>query len=406
LREGAHVETLNAGERGEVVLDRTPFYAEAGGQVGDSGELSGADGTRFDVEDTHKIGAAHAHRGVELAGTLRLGAVLIARVDVERREAIRRNHSATHLLHAALRAVLGTHVTQKGSLVAPDRLRFDFSHFQPVSAAQLEQVSQLVNAQIRANAEATTRVMDTEQAIAAGAMALFGERYDKQVRVLSIGDFSYELCGGTHVERAGDIGLFHIVSESGVAAGVRRIEALTGQAAVNYVQRVDALLGEVAQLVHGSREESAGKVRAALERIRALERENRALKDKLATGSGVDLVAGAVDLDGVKVLAARMDGADIGALRSALDRLKSQLGSAIIVLGAVESDSKVLLVAGVTSDQIGRIRAGELVGAVAAQVGGKGGGRADFAQAGGSKPEALDQALASVTPWVRSRLER
>jgi alanyl-tRNA synthetase len=404
LREGAHVEALNAGERGEVVLDRTPFYAEAGGQVGDSGELSGADGMRFDVEDTHKIGAAHAHRGVVLAGTVRLGAVLVARVDVERREAIRRNHSATHLLHAALRAVLGTHVTQKGSLVAPDRLRFDFSHFQPVSAAQLEQVSQLVNAQIRANAEATTRVMDTQQAIAAGAMALFGEQYDKQVRVLSIGDFSYELCGGTHVQRAGDIGLFHIVSESGVAAGVRRIEALTGQAAVNYVQRVDALLGEVAQLVHGSREDSAGKVRAALERIRSLERENRALKDKLATGSGVDLAAGAVDLDGVKVLAARMDGADIGALRSALDRLKSQLGSAIIVLGAVESDSKVLLVAGVTSDQIARIRAGELVGAVAAQVGGKGGGRADFAQAGGSKPEALDQALASVTPWVRSRL--
>lgn len=224
--------------------------------------------------------------------------------------------------------------------------------------------------------------------------------------MLSIGDFSYELCGGTHVERAGDIGLFHIVSESGVAAGVRRIEALTGQAAVNYVQRVDALLGEVAQLVHGSREESAAKVRAALERIRALERENRALKDKLATGSGVDLAAGAVELDGVKVLAARMDGADIGALRSALDRLKSQLGSAIIVLGAVESDAKVLLVAGVTSDQIARIRAGELVGAVAAQVGGKGGGRADFAQAGGSKPEALDQALASVTPWVQSRLKR
>jgi alanyl-tRNA synthetase len=235
-------------------------------------------------------------------------------------------------------------------------------------------------------------------------MALFGEQYDKQVRVLSIGDFSAELCGGTHVERAGDIGLFHIISESGVAAGVRRIEALTAQAAVNYVQRADALLGEVAQLVHGSREESAGKVRAALERVRALERENRALKDKLATGSGVDLAAAAVDLGGVKVLAARVDGADIGTLRAALDRLKNQLGSAIIVLGAVESDSRVLLVAGVTADQIGRVRAGELVGAIAAQVGGKGGGRADFAQAGGSKPESLDQALASVTPWVRSRL--
>jgi alanyl-tRNA synthetase len=295
-------------------------------------------------------------------------------------------------------------VTQKGSLVAAERLRFDFSHFQPVTAAQLEQIEQQVNAQIRANHEVSTRVMDTEQAIAAGAMALFGEKYDKQVRVLSIGEFSTELCGGTHVARAGDIGLFHIIGESGVAAGVRRIEALTGQAALDYVHRIDGLLADVAQLVHGSREEAAPKVREALERMRALEKENRALKDKLALSSGRDLAASAVDVDGVKVLATRVDGADAGALRAALDRLKSQLGSAIIVLASVESESKVLLVAGVTADQTARVRAGELVGAVAAQVGGKGGGRADFAQAGGNAPQMLDQALASVAPWVSSRL--
>jgi alanyl-tRNA synthetase len=404
LRDGERVELLNAGERGEVILDRTPFYAEAGGQIGDSGELFGVDAARFEVEDTHKRGAAYAHRGVLRTGQLRPGVTLLARVDVERRAAIRRNHSATHLLHAALRRVLGTHVTQKGSLVAADRLRFDFSHSQPVTATELGQIEQLVNAQIRANQQGLTRIMDTEQAIAAGAMALFGEKYDKQVRVLSFGDFSTELCGGTHVERAGDIGLFHIIGESGVAAGVRRIEALTGLAALDYVQRIDGLLGQVAQLVHGSREEAVGKVRESLERIRALEKENRGLKDKLALGSGRDLAAAAIDLDGVKVLATRMDGADVGTLRAALDRLKSQLGSAIIVLGSVDSASKVLLVAGVTADQTARVRAGELIGAVAAQVGGKGGGRPDFAQAGGSMPQSLDEALASVAPWVRTRL--
>jgi alanyl-tRNA synthetase len=308
------------------------------------------------------------------------------------------------LLHAALRRVLGTHVVQKGSLVAADRLRFDFSHFQAVSAEQLQRIERLVNAEIRANHDASIRQMDYEQAIAAGAMALFGEKYDKRVRVLSFGDFSTELCGGTHVARTGDIGLFHIVSESGIAAGVRRIEAITGQAALDHVRRIDGLLGEVAHLVHGSREEATDKVREALEHIRALEKENRALKDKLAMSSGRDLADAAVDVDGVKVLATRVDGADAGALRSALDQLKSRLGSAIIVLGSVESDSKVLLVAGVTADQTARVRAGELIGSVAAQVGGKGGGRPDFAQAGGSRPQTLDQALASVAPWVRSRL--
>jgi alanyl-tRNA synthetase len=403
LRDAQSVETLSAGQQGEVILDRTPFYAESGGQIGDTGALSSADAL-FEVEDTQKRGRVIAHRGRLQRGALRLGELLAARVDAERRQAIRLNHSATHLLHAALRSVLGTHVVQKGSLVAADRLRFDFSHFQAVSPEELQRIERLVNAQIRANDAADTRHMEYEDAIAGGAMALFGEKYDKHVRVLSFGGFSTELCGGTHVARTGDIGLFHIVSESGVAAGVRRIEALTGLAALEYLDRTDAVLEDVAQLVHGSRAEVAGKVRDALERIRALERENRTLKDKLAMSSGRDLADAAVDIDGVKVLATRVDGADAGALRSALDQLKSRLGSAIIVLGSVESASKVLLVAGVTADQTARVRAGELIAAIAAQVGGKGGGRADFAQAGGSNPQNLDQALASVVPWVRSRL--
>jgi alanyl-tRNA synthetase len=404
LRDGASVEALGAGERGEVILDRTVFYAEGGGQVGDSGELLGAAATRFVVEDTQKRGAAHSHIGGLLAGRLQVGDSVLARIDAARRAAIRLNHSATHLLHAALRKVLGTHVTQKGSLVAPDRLRFDYSHFQPLTSEQRSQVEKLVNDEIRGNAEAAIRMMDYEQAIAGGAMALFGEKYDSRVRVLSMGEFSTELCGGTHVKRTGDIGIFHIVSETGVAAGVRRIEAVTGQAALDYVDRVDTLLAEIAQLVHGAPDETASKVREALERIRALEKENRGLKDKLALGQGTDLAATAVEVGGVMVLATRLDGADAGTLRSAVDQLKSRLGSAIVVLGSVESDSKVVLVAGVTQDQTGRVKAGELISAVAAQVGGKGGGRADFAQAGGSKPQALDEALASVAPWVRARL--
>jgi alanyl-tRNA synthetase len=404
LRDGASVEALGAGERGEVILDRTVFYAEGGGQVGDTGELLGAAATRFVVEDTQKRGAAHSHIGQLVAGRLQLGDSVLARIDAARRAAIRLNHSATHLLHAALRKVLGTHVTQKGSLVAPDRLRFDYSHHQPLTSEQRSQVEKLVNDEIRGNAEAAIRMMDYEQAIAGGAMALFGEKYDSRVRVLSMGEFSTELCGGTHVKRTGDIGIFHIVSETGVAAGVRRIEAVTGQAALDYVNRVDTQLADIAQLVHGAPEETATKVREALERIRALEKENRGLKGKLALGQGTDLAATAVEVGGVMVLATRLDGADAGTLRSAVDQLKSRLGSAIVVLGSVESDSKVMLVAGVTPDQTGRVKAGELISAVAAQVGGKGGGRADFAQAGGSKPQALDEALASVTPWVRARL--
>ncbi len=403
LKQGAQVDTLGAGEQGEVVLDRTPFYAEAGGQVGDAGELTGP-GVRFVVEDTHKRGVAHSHAGRLEQGSIRVGDTLEAQVDGPRRQATVLNHSATHLLHAALRKVLGSHVQQKGSLVAPDRLRFDFAHFQPLTAAELCEIERLVNAQIRANIPAETRVMDYESAVAGGAIALFGEKYDKDVRVLRMGEFSMELCGGTHVHRAGDIGLFKIVAESGVASGVRRIEALTGEAALDYVEQNDALLKDLAALVRGTREDLKDKVREQLERARQMERENRTLKDRLASGQGVDLAAGAVDVHGVKVVATRVDGADAGALRAAVDQLKDRLKSAVVVLASVESPGKVVLVAGVTADQTSRIKAGELAGAVAAQVGGRGGGRADFAQAGGSKPEALDAALESVQEFVRARL--
>jgi alanyl-tRNA synthetase len=403
LRAGRPVEELRAGEEGEVVLDRTPFYAEAGGQVGDTGTLAGA-GSRFLVADTVKRGAAHSHLGRVSQGTIRLGETLRAEVDGERRRAIALNHTATHLLHAALRRQLGSHVQQKGSLVAPDRLRFDFSHFQAVSPEELTAIERLVNAQIRLNAPAETRLMGYESAVAAGAMALFGEKYEKDVRVLRVGEFSMELCGGTHVERAGDIGLFKIVSESGVASGVRRIEALTGEAAIEYVEQNEGMLRELAHLVRGSREDVKEKVQDALERIRHMEKELRTLKDRLASGQGADLASGAIEINGVKVVATEVEGADAGALRSAVDRLKERLKSAVVVLASVESPQKVVLVAGVTADQTQRIKAGELVGVIAAQLGGRGGGRPDFAQAGGNNPAALAAALASVPDLVRARL--
>ena len=403
LKDGANVEALAQGDKGEVVLDRTPFYAESGGQVGDAGELIGA-GVRFAVADTQKRGAAIAHLGQLTEGTIRVGDTLEARVDAKRRQATVLNHTATHLLHAALRQVLGTHVQQKGSLVAPDRLRFDFAHYQAVTPEELKEIERLVNAQIRANLAGEIRVMDYDAAVGEGAIALFGEKYDKEVRVLRLGDFSMELCGGTHVQRAGDIGLFKIVSEGGVASGVRRIEALTGEAALAYVEQNDALLKDLAGLVRGSRDDLGDKVREQLERVKQLEREVRTLKDRLASGKGVDLAAGAVDVKGVKVVATKVDGADAGALRNAVDQLKDKFKSAVVVLASVEGPAKVVLVVGVTDDQTARIKAGELAGAVAAQVGGRGGGRADFAQAGGSKPEALDAALASVPDFVRARL--
>ena len=404
-REGVLVDSLRPGEGGEVVLARTPFYGESGGQIGDTGVLVGEGGASFKVEDTQKLGKAVVHIGTLTGAPIKVGDAVQARVAAARRAAIRLNHSATHLLHAALRAVLGAHVTQKGSLVAPDRLRFDFAHFQAVTPEELARIERMVNAEIRANAHARTRLMDYDAAVAAGAMALFGEKYDREVRVLNFGEFSTELCGGTHVNRTGDIGLFRVVSEGGVAAGVRRIEAVTGEGALDAVAKSEAVLRDVAALVRGTRDDLADKVREALERIRTQEREIRALKDKLASGQGTDLAAGAVDVDGTKVIAAKVDGADSGSLRSTVDQLKSQLGSAIIVLAAVESPTKVILVAGVTADRTAKIKAGELVGAIAAQIGGKGGGRPDFAQAGGNNPAALDAALASVLAQVRARLQ-
>jgi alanyl-tRNA synthetase len=400
--DGAIVATLKAGQEGRVVLDHTPFYAESGGQIGDTGVLE-SQGARFLVRDTQKIGASFAHMGLLESGQLSVGDRIHATVDAQRRKAIALNHSATHLLHAALRKVLGNHVQQKGSLVAADRLRFDFSHSQPLSAEELRNVEELVNAEIRANAPAETKVMALDDAVAGGAMSLFGEKYESSVRVLSLGNFSMELCGGTHVERAGDIGLFKILSESGVAAGVRRIEAVTGQAAYQWVVRTDQVLRDIAGLLRGSREDVDEKVRELIERSRRLEKEVQQLKSKLASGQGGDLSSQAKDVGGVKVLAARIEGADARSLRDAMDQLKSKLGSSVIVLATVQ-DGRVVLVAGVSQDLLTRMKAGDIAGLVAEKVGGRGGGRADFAQAGGSQPENLGAALAGVETLVRSRL--
>src|SRR5271170_2944213 len=402
LFDGAVVDALRPGQEGQVVLDHTPFYAESGGQVGDAGVLIGA-ATRFTVRDTQKIGASFAHVGVLDAGELRVGDTVEAQVDAPRRTAIALNHSATHLLHAALRKVLGTHVEQKGSLVAAQRLRFDFSHTQAVSLEELRRIEELVNAAIRANAPAETRVMALDEAVAAGAMSLFGEKYESDVRVLSIGDFSMELCGGTHVERAGDIGLLKILSETGVAAGVRRVEAVSGKTAYGWVVHTDQVLRDIAAMLRGSREDVDEKVRELVERSRRLEKEVQQLKSKLASGQGGDLTSQAMDVGGIKVLAAQIDGADAKSLRDAVDKLKDKLGSSVIVLATVQ-EGKVVLVAGVSADLSARMKAGEIAGAVAAQVGGKGGGRADFAQAGGTQPENLGKALAGVESLIRNRL--
>jgi len=403
LKNGAAVQSLAKGDEGEVVLDRTPFYAESGGQVGDTGTLGNV-AARFIVGDTQKRGSVNSHLGKVDQGAISVGDKLAAHVDAARRRAIMANHSATHLMHAALRKVLGTHVQQKGSLVAPDRLRFDFAHNSPVTQDELRRVENIVNEQIRANAPAETREMPYDAAVAAGAIALFGEKYEKDVRVLRFGDFSMELCGGTHVARMGDIGLFKIVSEGGVQAGVRRIEAVTAQGAYDYVTATDQIVKDLAGLLRGTRDDVKTKVTDALERIRQLEKENRSLKDKLASGQGTDLSAGARDIAGVKLVAAQVDGADAGALRNAVDQLKDKLKSAVIVLASVDASNKITLVAGVTADQTGKVKAGELVGNVAGQVGGKGGGRPDFAQAGGNNPAALGAALASVEGFVRAKL--
>ncbi len=400
--DGALVDVMRVGQEGQVVLDHTPFYAESGGQIGDAGMLVGQS-AQFRVRDTQKLGASFAHLGVLESGELRVGDEVEAEVDAERRTAIALNHSATHLLHAALRRVLGKHVQQKGSLVAADRLRFDFSHSGAVTAEEQQRIEALVNAEIRRNAPADTRIMALDDAVASGAMSLFGEKYESDVRVLTFGDFSMELCGGTHVERTGDIGLFKIVGESGVAAGVRRIEAVTGQAAYDWVVRVDRVLRDIASLVRGSREDADEKVRELVERSKRLEKEVQQLKSKLATGQGGDISAKATAVGGVKVLAAQIEGADAKALRDSIDQLKQKLGSSVIVLATVE-DGKVVLVAGVSADLVAQLKAGDIVGAVAAQIGGRGGGRADFAQAGGTQPEKLAAALASVESLVRNRL--
>ncbi|MDP9012054.1 MAG: alanine--tRNA ligase [Pseudomonadota bacterium] len=400
--DGAVVEALQPGQEGQVVLDQTPFYAESGGQVGDTGMLTTATG-RFAVRDTRKIGASAAHVGVLESGELRVGDDVQAQVDGDRRKATALNHSATHLLHAALRQVLGHHVQQKGSLVAPDRLRFDFSHTQPVSPDELRRIEELVNAAIRRNAPAETRVMALDEAVAAGAISLFGEKYESDVRVLSIGDFSMELCGGTHVERAGDIGLFKVIGESGVAAGVRRIDAVTGERAFEWVLRTDQVLRDIAATLRGSREDVDEKVRELVERSRRLEKEVQQLKSKLASGQSGDLSIQAKDVGGIKVLAAQVDDSDAKALRDAVDRLRNKLGTSVIVLATVR-EGKVVLVAGVSADLLERFKAGDIVGAVAAQVGGRGGGRADFAQAGGTQPENLAAALALVETLVRANV--
>lgn len=401
-QKGESVTSISAGDEAVVVLDVTPFYAESGGQVGDKGQLV-ASGFEFIVADTQKYGQATGHQGTLTTGTLAVGQVLQAKVDKKLRHRTQLNHSVTHLLHAALRQVLGTHVTQKGSLVDPERLRFDFSHFEAVTATEIKAVEELVNTQIRRNHELKTAEMGIDEAKEKGAMALFGEKYDAQVRVVTMGDFSIELCGGTHVGRTGDIGLFKITSEGGIAAGVRRIEAVTGAAAMDYVAQQQAELEEAASLLKADANSVVAKLKAQLDKMKQLEKDMAQLKDKLAAAASADLAGDAVQINGVNVLIKKLDGVEASSLRGLQDELKQKLKSAIIVLGTTQ-DGKVNLIAGVSNDLTGKVKAGELVAMVAAQVGGKGGGRPDMAQAGGSQPENLDMALAQVLPWVTERL--
>ena len=403
LKDGRPVASVHAGDEAVVILDRTPFYAESGGQVGDTGVLA-EQGVEFDVADTLKFaGQFHGHVGRVAKGDLKVGDHVVASVDAARRASTILNHSATHLLHAALREVLGTHVQQKGSLVAPDRLRFDFSHFQPMTQAELAEVERRVNAQIRANSAAEVHHMGMQEALDFGAMALFGEKYGEQVRVLKMGDYSTELCGGTHVGRTGDIGLFKLVGESGVSAGVRRIEAVTGQGALDYVADEERRLAEAADLLGGNAGEVVDKIRALTDRQKKLERELESLKARAASSATSDLGGAAIDVGGIRVLASRLEGFDAKALRDAMDRLKQQLGDAVIVLAGT-ADGKAALVAGVNGAATGRVKAGELLSHVAGQIGGKGGGRPDLAQGGGEDGPALATALQGVPEWVRERI--
>jgi alanyl-tRNA synthetase len=410
--DGTPAAELKAGQEGIVVLDTTPFYAESGGQVGDAGTLEASpspqpspqrgEGAKFTVDDTQKIKAdVFGHHGQLAQGTLGVGDTVTAKVDMERRHATMRNHSVTHLMHKALREVLGAHVQQKGSLVDADKTRFDFTHNQPVTDAQIREIEKRVNAEILANQETLARVMDIEAAQKTGAVMLFGEKYGDVVRVLDIGT-SRELCGGTHVSRTGDIGLFKVVGESGVAAGIRRIEAVTGANALAYLQNLEATMNRVAGTLKAAPTELQGRVTQVLEQVRSLEKELAQLKGKLASSQGDELVAQAVQVKGIKVLAARLDGADAKTLRDTLDKLKDKLKSAAIVLAAVEG-GKVQIAAGVTADHMGKVKAGDLVNFVAQQVGGKGGGKPDMAMAGGTEPSKLPAALQSVQAWVAER---
>ncbi len=402
-RDGTQVDKLAAGDSGVVVLDKTPFYAESGGQVGDRGELSAPGGT-FTVDDTQKIQSdVFGHHGTLKAGAIKIGDEVSAQVDVGSRSRAAWNHSATHLMHAALREVLGKHVQQKGSLVDAQKTRFDFSHNEPMTEAQIRKVEEIVNREIRRNSEVQARTMKYDDAIKAGAMALFGEKYGDEVRVLGMGEFSTELCGGTHVQRTGDIGLFKIVSETGVAAGIRRVEAVTGEGALAFVQQQEARLAEAASALKAQPQDLTARIAQILDNVKSLERELARLKSKLASSQGDDLASQAVDVKGAKVLAATLEGADAKALRETMDKLKATLKSAAIVLAAVV-DGKVALIAGVTADLTGKVKAGDLVNFVAQQVGGKGGGRPDMAQAGGTEPAKLGGALESVKPWVEQRL--
>jgi len=401
-RDGEAVDSINAGEDALIILDNTPFYAESGGQCGDAGVMV-AEGAKFDVADTQKFGAAIGHKGTMAEGVLKVGDKLTAQVDAPRREATSLNHSATHLLHEALRNLLGDHVVQKGSLVKPEALRFDFSNLEAVKPAQLREVERVVNEQIRLNHSIDTNIMDIESAKEKGAMALFGEKYDDEVRVLSMGDYSTELCGGIHAKNTGDIGLFKITSEGGIAAGIRRIEAVTGAAAIDALHAQEALLSETAGLVKSDAASVVTKVSALVSHSKQLEKEIQQLKDKLAAQESAGLINQAQEINGVKVLITKLDGADNKALRGMVDELKNQLGSGIVVLGNVSGD-KVGLIAGVTKDLIGKVKAGELVNMVAQQVGGKGGGRPDMAQAGGTDASALPAALESAQAWIAERL--
>jgi alanyl-tRNA synthetase len=405
-RGGSPVESLSTGEEGIVVLDNTPFYAESGGQVGDRGELTcgGVCLTLFEVQDTQKITPeAFGHHGVVKTGELKIGDKVAAQVDLEKRTRTMRHHSATHLMHKALREVLGQHVQQKGSLVDEDKTRFDFSHNAPMTAEQVRRVEDLVNAEVLRNEATNARVMPIEEAQKTGAMMLFGEKYGDEVRVLDIGS-SRELCGGTHVTRTGDIGLFRIVSEGGVAAGIRRVEAIAGTVAVAYARQESERLARVAETLKAQPAEVEAKLAQVIESVKALEKDVARLKQKMAASQGDDLASTAVDVKGVKVLAAKLEGADVKTLRDTLDQLKNKLKTSAIVLAAADGDNKVSLIAGVTQDLIAKVKAGELVNYVAGQVGGKGGGRPDMAQAGGTDSKALPKALASVQGWVAERL--